>query len=334
MSRIVFGIVLVACGGIATPSQILAQDWAKKMFPEATFNFGVVARAAKTEHRFKFTNLYRDDVHITGVRASCGCTTPIVTKDTLKSYEQGEIIAHFNTDRFLGQRGATLTVMIDRPQIAEVQLRVDGYIRSDVVVSPGGIDLGNITQGVAANRQVTIDYAGRPDWKILEVRTGSPYIEAQASELGRQGSQVRYKIEVRLKDNTPPGYINDQLTLVTNDSQSTQFPVEVEGRVLAELTVSPSSLMVGAIPAGQKITRQLVVQSKKPFRVVGVSCENPAFEFRLPSEAKNLHLIPVTFVAGATPGRVSQKIRIETDLGQHISVEVPAFAEVMSIAKD
>ncbi|MGO8744919.1 MAG: DUF1573 domain-containing protein [Thermoguttaceae bacterium] len=58
--------------------------------------------------------------------ASCGCTTPIVEKDTLKTYERGAVLAHFNTDRFNGPHGATLTVTFDRPMFAQVQLNVSG----------------------------------------------------------------------------------------------------------------------------------------------------------------------------------------------------------------
>ena len=50
----------------------------------------------------------------------------------MKTYEKGAIVATFNTNSFHGQRGATLTVIIDKPFYAEVQLHVRGYIRSDV----------------------------------------------------------------------------------------------------------------------------------------------------------------------------------------------------------
>ena len=80
-------------------------------------------------------------VHISGVRASCGCTTPSISKDTLKTWETGAIIAKFNTDSFLGKKSATLTVTIDKPFYAEVQLNVAGYIRSDIVFNPGAVRL-------------------------------------------------------------------------------------------------------------------------------------------------------------------------------------------------
>ena len=97
-----------------------SKEWAQKMFKITRHDFGHVARDAKTEFRFEITNLYEEDVHIADVRTSCGCTTPSIVNNTLKTWEKGAILATFNTHSFTGQRGATLTVTIDKPYFAEV----------------------------------------------------------------------------------------------------------------------------------------------------------------------------------------------------------------------
>ena len=89
-------------------------------------------RGAKAEFEFVFKNEYEEDVHIASVRTSCGCTTPRITKQTLKSLESAAIVATYNTRSFYGAKSATITVVIDKPFAAEVQLTVSGYIRSDV----------------------------------------------------------------------------------------------------------------------------------------------------------------------------------------------------------
>ena len=76
----------------------LGQEWARKMFKVTEHDFGSVARGAKAEFRFVFENLYLEDIHVSDVRTSCGCTTPSVETPLLKTYEQGAILAHFNTD--------------------------------------------------------------------------------------------------------------------------------------------------------------------------------------------------------------------------------------------
>jgi hypothetical protein len=311
---------------------VSAQEWARKMFKETQHNFGNVARSAKTEFRFQFKNIYLEDIHIAGVRASCGCTTPRVTKDTLKTYDVGEIVAHFNTDRFSGQRGATLTVTIDRPYPAEVQLRVDGYIRTDVVVNPGSVEFGSIDQGQPAKKRLNVSYAGRQDWKIVNVTSSNPYIKATVAEKGRQNGQVAYQVSVTLAPDAPAGYLQDQLLLITNDRNYTQVPVAIEGRIVSELSVSPSLVSLGRLQAGQTARKQIVVQGKEPFRITGIHCDNSDFEFDLgPSTAdeKKVHLVPILFVAGSQPAKIATTIRIETDLHGGASTEVQATAQVV-----
>ncbi len=311
--------------------QVLADTWADKMFAQRVHDFGPVPRAAKIEFAFPITNPYKEEVHIAGVRSSCGCTLPRVEKDTLKPQEHGSIIAEFNTRAFLGQHGAHLTVTIDRPQYAEVYLEVKGYIRTDVVVDPGQVNFGTIDEGVEAEHKFTVDYAGRPDWQILELKPGSPTVTASLKETRREAGRVSYEVVVRLADSTPKGYLRDQLTLVTNDRRSPELAVIVEGRVTPELTVSPSALMLGMMQPGQTVTKQLVIRAKRPFKVTGLHAEEGTFSFKpAQDEAKQVHLVPVTFTADSQPGKVVRRIRIETDLGPHGTAEIEVFGDIAS----
>jgi hypothetical protein len=315
--------------GLLVGSPATGQDWARKMFKESRHDFGIVARDAKAEFRFEVTNPYADDVHIAAVRTSCGCTTPRIEKSTLKSHETGAIVAHLNTDRYLGSRGATLTVTFDKPRYAEVQLQVSGNIRSDMVFDPGSVQLGSVEQGQGAAKKVTLTVYGRSNWKISEVRSANEHITAEAVESSRRGGTVAYKLNVKLDAEAEPGYIRDHLVLVTNDAQAKQIPLAVEGRVLAGVTVSPNSLFMGVVQPGERVTKQLVVKSSRPFRILSITCDDTNFEFDTSSsgEAKPVHLVPVTFLAGSDEGKVTKKIRIVTDLGNQ-QPELSAFAVI------
>src|SRR4029079_10108779 len=83
-----------------------AKEWAQKMFKVTKHDFGHVAHGSKTDFAFEITNSYQEDVHIADVTTSCGCTTPTISKNTLKTWEKGAIIATFNTRSYSGQRNA------------------------------------------------------------------------------------------------------------------------------------------------------------------------------------------------------------------------------------
>jgi hypothetical protein len=249
---------------------------------------------------------------------------------TLKTYEKGAIVARINSQSFLGQRGATITVTIDKPFYAEVQLHDKVYIRSDVVFNPGSVNLGTVDQGQTAEREVDVSYAGRGDWQIVAVKSANPHLQGELAETLRNGGQVAYKLKVHMDAKAPAGYLHDHLVLVTDDRQSTEIPLAVEGLIQPGITVSPSSLFMGVVHPGQKVTKQLVIQAKKPFRITSIDCADKSFQFDTSGEkeAKVLHLIPVTFVAGDKAGKVLKTVRIETDLGSDTLPELSAYAVV------
>jgi hypothetical protein len=322
--------ILIAGLVVLFGTPCFGQEWAQNMFRVKEHDFGSVARGAKAEYRFVFENLYLEDVHISHAYASCSCTSVKVENPLVKTYEKGAIVATFNTNSFYGQRGATLTVVIDKPFYAEVQLQDRGFIRTDVDVQPGSVQFPNIDQGIGYKQTVTVNYGGgRDDWQITDVKSANPHITAKAIETGRSYGRTSYQLEVHVDNTLPAGYINDHLMLVTNDAAGQQIPVLVEGRVTPGITVSPAALFMGVVQPGEKVTKKLVVTSKKPFRILSISCDDKSFQFDTSKDtaASKLHQIPVTFMAGADAGKIVKTIKIKTDQGE-MSPELAAYAVV------
>lgn len=297
------------------PQSVAAKEWADKMFKVRTHDFGTVARGAKSEYRFEFKNLYKKDVHISRVRASCGCVSPSIETPTLKSLESGTILVKFNTKSFRGKRRATITATITKPYYAEVQLVITGYIRSDVMFDPPTANFGTVDQGTSGNASIKLSYSGRSSWKINEVNSSNPHIEVVANETSRKNGRIGYEFDVRLKEDAPAGFIQDELTIVTSDKKLKTLSFRVEGHVMAPLSVSPQSLFLGLLKPGQKVTKTMIVRGKKPFKVTAVECDDKCFEFKIDDSAKPLHVIPVVFTAGEKSGKVSQSIQVKTDGG-------------------
>ena len=144
-------IVLATLIIVGTCQTATAKEWARKMFQDTNHDFGVLAKGAKAEFDFQLKNIYKEEVHIASVRTSCSCTTPVVTKQTLKTLRNGgnprkiqyAVLTRANAMRnvngrhrqTLSRRGA-----VDRGR---------GYIRRDVVFEPGIADFGRVGQRCA-----------------------------------------------------------------------------------------------------------------------------------------------------------------------------------------
>lgn len=314
---------------VTTGATARGQEWARKMFATTSHDFGAVAHGAKAEFRFKLTNIYVEDVHIADVRSSCGCTTPVVGIKQLKTYDEGYVLATFNTKNHQGQKSATLTVTIDKPFPAEVQLQVSGFIRSDVELDPGGIQFGTVDAGSPSQQTLKITARTGRDWRITAIRSSSEFVEAEAVETGRQLGDVRYEMQVRLLPGAPSGYLKERLVIVAGESTTTEFPIEVEGRVLAPLTAT-SLLFMGVVKPSSTTRKPLVIQGKQPFRITNVECDNECFTCDCPEKAERRHILHVTFAAPDTPGKRKAKLRIKTDLETEPSLEVPVAVNVVA----
>jgi hypothetical protein len=306
------------------------QDWAKAMFSETSHDFGVVARGAKVEYKIIITNIYEEDVQITSVLSSCSCTSAKVNKKFLKTWEKAELTIMIDTKQFLGRKDATITVKFDKPFSAEVQIHSHTYIRSDVVVQPGVIQFGSVAQGTVAKQKVSVTYAGRDDWRIERIESANPYLSGEIAEVSRGGGQVKYDLSVTLGANATAGYIQDQIILLTNDinQRSSRVPVAVEGVVSPSLSVRPTPLFMGVIEAGQTISKPLVIQGKAPFHITSATSSDPRFKCKIPEDSKSVQLLPVSFDTTNTSGKITAKIKIETDYPNTKPLEVDVNVQV------
>ena len=314
---------------VFTADSAVAQEWAQKMFSTTEHDFGLLARGSETQFAFELTNVYKEDIHISDVRSSCGCTRPRISKPWLKTWEKGHILCAFDTRSYTGDKKAVVTVVFDQPFPAEVQLNITGQIRGDVVFHPGMVEFGEVNLGETVQKTIRVEYVGRNNlWDILDVRSENTSLEVELSEAGRGRGRVTYDMVVRLTDRAPVGYIQNRLNLITNDLGNESIPLSLNGRVVPAVTVSPASLSLGIVQPGKTVSKRLVVRSTKPFRILAVRCQEDCFQFETPDGAKKMHFVPVNFTADVSLGKIVQKIEIETDLATGASASCVATAIV------
>ncbi len=323
-----------SCAAVLLPllagSTAAGQQWATEMFDHTSYDFKTVARGAKAEHTFTMENIYEEDAQIASIASTCKCISAKYPKGTLKTWDKAQIVVEVDTRGFVGKKEATLKVKLNKPFSAEVRLHVYAYIRRDVVVHPGVVKFGTVYQGTSRLQQVKIDYAGRPDWKILRVESANPHLQAQAVETSRGDGQVTYDLLVTLRGGAAVGYLQDHVVLVTDDrnARASRVPVAVEGVVVPAVTARPSPLSGVVVTAGESVTERLIVQGKAPFRVLAATCSDQRFRCTVLERTDTFYTVNVTFTAGPSPGRVSSTIRIETDLSGTV-LEVPVHIRVV-----
>lgn len=301
-----------------------ADDLRKKLVSETKHDFGPVARGAKSIHRFVVKNPYSKPITIASVRSSCGCTTATFSKKEIAPYGTGEIIADFNTRSFLGKKSATITVSLAKPYRHEIQLIVTGYIRSDIVFDPGAVDFKDVDSGVAKKFTTVISHAGSPAWRILDIQSGCSHLSAELVELERTAKLVKYRLTTTIDENTPTGFLNAELIVITNDRKLNTISLSVVANVKSLVSVSPSQISIPALENGIVKKTKLVIRGNEEFQITAIKCDDPRVDVKVASLPKKVHFATVTFNSTGRSNLPNEiPVTFTTNLGEATVVTVP-----------
>lgn len=308
---------LVASGAMFLISAQVVQaqgSWAEPLLDTKKLDFGVVATGAETAKTVTVTNTTPAQVHISGVSTACACARADQPSRTLlEPGEQATIVVSLNTRQFSKQRDTSVTISFDAPQLTSVTIPISAYIRTDVVFEPGIVRFGNVDFGAGAEMTTKIAYAGRSDWKIVDVKIGCQDLTATLKEMSRRPGLVDYELTMKLSPNAKPQRIRDLVTLVTDDAASPHVPLMVEGVVVPEFAVSPESVAIRALSPGQTTTVRVVIRGKKPFIIEDINCTEmkDCFQVKLGDKPNVLHVVDIEFIAPEKPGRFSEQMVVK-----------------------
>ena len=310
--------------------QQLSRDWATKMFDKKKIDFGVIARGADARQSVRIDNKTGYTVHIKNVRTTCGCSAATPTQTTLENGEFALVEVTMDTRKFQRRKDSNVIVDFDTPFPATVTIPITSYIRTDVVFTPGSVVFNNVDKGLDHATAMNIAYAGRTNWKILEVKSSAKYVVPTIRETQRVNGNVRYVLDVKLTKDAPAGRIRQLLTLVTDDANNPYVPVLVEGKIESDITILPSLVQFGRLQAGQEKNARVVLKGKKPFSIEGIECESDleAFKVRMPRSARTVHVLPLTVMAPKAKGKFSEEFILKIS-GRREPLRFKASGEVI-----
>lgn len=83
---------------------------AQFLFTSDTWDYGNIPEGVPAVHTFEFTSTGKEPVIVSQVAASCGCTTPVWTKEPVPNGKKGIVAVTYNAAR-LGSFVKTVTVL-------------------------------------------------------------------------------------------------------------------------------------------------------------------------------------------------------------------------------
>ena len=102
---------------------------AKMVFDQSTHDYGFIMQGDKVKHDFHFKNIGDDDLLITRVKPSCGCTTPDYPKEVIPPGGTGKVSVVFDSKGKLGRQIPKVDVYTNYQRRLTVKL--EGYVDTE-----------------------------------------------------------------------------------------------------------------------------------------------------------------------------------------------------------
>jgi hypothetical protein len=293
--------------------------WADKLFGGATtHDFGVVPRGAQLKHTFKMTNIYKEPLEITQLRASCTCVSAKASTSVLQPNESATLEVTMDGRQFSGPKSVRIFVSVGPKYVSTATLTLVANARQDVVFNPGEVEFGNVPRGQMPTRNIDVEYAGALDWKVVEiVKSAAAPFDLKVEELPRlvgQATRRGYRLFATIKADAAPGPFKQEIILKTNDPASPVLTFNITGTVQATLTVSPPSLTVSGLRVGESQTKKVVIRSDRPFRIKAIDGLGDGVTAEAPPDRTDTTIILTVTIAPTKAGELRRQLTVRTDL--------------------
>ena len=252
---VVFGVSIAFVFATRQPN---SSEFSQITFDEYLYDFGVVEPEDRPQHRFIFRNTGQADLVISEVNPSCGCTAVLLSAETIKPGEHGEIEVSLNPQGRRGKQELTVAVHSNAKDQSVVNLTLQGRIKATVAVSPERIFFSSVNNQESHEKRIRVLAPGDGTFRILRVETTSSFLTAEVLPLNSDGL-VAYEVKVLLYSDAPVGQFKETLVIHSNDAHRPRLDVSIEGNVLGPIAVSPEHLFFGFVSPGEVTQREILL---------------------------------------------------------------------------
>jgi len=337
-------------GDLITAAKPTAEELEKApriVFQEATHDFGKLWQGDVVDHVFAFRNDGKSTLVITDIRATCGCTAAVVSRDATSEtktaapspgtefpFEPGEsgfLKVTFNTAGKRLKTESSVKVFSNDPRNPLAEIRVSAGVRVPLEVIPPTAYFGRVSKGSALTRNIRITSMGDPAFTIIGATCPNPRVGTEVVLLQPQdpsADTIEYVLKVTL-DIDGIGYgveIKDRITVQTSSQKSPTIMVGVQALVSGELFLTPSPLYITPLYPNRDITRfvTLMNNGSRNVKVLDVRSDIPGFSFTIEpvKEGKQYRIKGLLKVEGK-PGSIEGEIVVLTDHPTQPELRVP-----------
>ncbi len=305
-------------------------DKPKIFFENPDFHFDTIYKGSKVEHVFKLKNQGNNTLQIKKVKPSCGCTAAVLSNDTILPGKTGEIKTTFNSANYKGSVKKTITVLSNDPDTPSYKLTISGEIVEVISIKPRNINFGSFRSDNQSDKtvKISIKALSEPDFKITNVSSSTPFVDASASVATEGG----YTISATLKNYNKIGRFSGKILLDTNSAKQPEASIIFYGVVEGDIVINQKRVYFGTVPDGREVIRKLYVKiNESGIKVLStkISPDYLSINVNERYEQSNPHcLIEIKLHKDAPVGKIDGLLELSTNSKEKPLIKIPITGEV------
>jgi len=314
---------LAACGTVSgqAPEPGAGAPVPKLVCAAPLYAFGEVPNTVPIEHTFTLRNAGRAPLTIREVRRSCGCTEAALARKNLPPGEQTTLLVTLDLTGRTGEQNRKIYVDSNDPSTPRYTLALVGRAYSEIEVRPERVRFGDVAPDQTVEASVALNVRVGVTATVTQVFWEASYL---AVTLEPAPELPGYRFRVGTLPPLPTGYLYDVVKVRTDHPHYSTIAVPVTLRVVGELYVTPTRIM---LDAGQPdpVTRSIAVRAGKlkEFDVLSVQPPSPAVQVQLIKAGPASYRVLLRNLSAADSALHGSHVRIRTTAGKMPEIIVP-----------
>ncbi|MCF6156603.1 MAG: DUF1573 domain-containing protein [Candidatus Brocadia sp.] len=298
----------------------------KIVFEEKIYDFGKIYMGEIVKHGFKFKNLGSDELIVTSVKSSCGCTAALVSKSNLLTGEEGEVQIKFNPGRFVGRVTKSVTVNSNDPKNSTYKLTITGEIIEEVRVSPKQINFGIIRKGDSCTRNIEIKTIPELKIEVKKVESPNPYITLTQNKTA-DNNVHSYQVSIEKYDFI--GKFNGIVFFYTTSNRQERIDIPFSGEVVGDVTFYPEIVTFGSVKKNQDTERTVIVNFvNKDVKIEKIEADPGLVNYAVSDLNNSTKKIDIKLGKDIMAGKITSSLRIYTNSAIQPVITIPINGEV------
>jgi hypothetical protein len=163
--------ILTLCGITMLLFHNTVQAQPRMVIEGNKFDIDTLMAGSIVEKKITLKNAGSEKLTISKVEASCGCTGTLLSSETLKPGESGELLITFNSKGFSGQVHKTVSVTSNDPQTPKGVITFTGFVIEEILLSESRFMFKDAMVGERKTANVTLTNNSKETLELMDYTT-------------------------------------------------------------------------------------------------------------------------------------------------------------------